>query len=540
MINIYLIRRSYRLYQPVITWVACGLCFGHGLVACADEQQPPSIFAGKKQISAAADTTTTPPRAPVARSSTPARHTTDYVMRLDVRPQAGQDLEEAYYHYLTRHQVHPKVLRAKVRQIVSQQGNAQRQHEVVALLRAALRSGQVQPWMYEALGLAMELSEMPGEEVERTLLSAADFTNNPTHLLYIAQYLERFGRYDRALQLLREVAVRAPEQTEAYRRGLELAARQEDDEALRWATLAILRRAWPAEQRGIQDRARRMALAMIEEMRQRGDSAAAQQFTDQLKAAMFRDVVIKATWVGQADLDLMVEEPGGTVCSYRAPRTTGGGVLVGDLNTSLERSAGEGFSETYVCPEGFSGTYRVLLRQVWGRIPTGKVSVSVWTHGGSPQQVLRARVIELNDDGAALLAFDLKDGRRTESLEAQQLANDLRGQLAVNRAVLAQQIDSLASSSAVGPQQTSSQGQSDFVIGGTPEANGRNVGFQPVIAVLPSGVTLSVNAVISADRRYVRITALPFFSNVRDVRQFNLIVGEFEGGADGDGGGVAP
>jgi hypothetical protein len=235
----------------------------------------------------------------------------------------------------------------------------------------------------------------------------------------------------------------------------------------------------------------------------------------------------------------MVEEPGGTVCSYRAPRTTAGGVLVGDLNTSLERSAGEGFSETYVCPEGFSGTYRVLLRQVWGRIPTGKVSVSVWTHSGSPQQQLYARVIELNEDGAALAAFDLKDGRRTASLEAQQLANDVRGQLAVNRAVLAQQIDSLASYSAVGQQQTSSQGQGDFVIGGTPVPKGRNVGFQPVIAVIPEGVTLSVNAVISADRRYVRITALPFFSNIRDVRQFNLIVGDLEGGADGGAAGGA-
>ncbi|NIL98376.1 MAG: hypothetical protein GTO53_10850, partial [Planctomycetales bacterium] len=372
MIHLDVVRRTSRQYVPVIAWAICGLLLGQPLVAAGAQPQAPTIFSRKTPP--AAEATHTPPTTAAGRSSKTAGQPTSYVTRLDVRTQPGQNLEEAYYLYLSKHQVHPKVLRSKVRQILNRQGDEQRHHEIVALLRAALRSGQVQPWMYEALALAMEMSQMPGEEVERTLLSAVDFTNNPSHLLYIAGYLERFGRYDRTLQLLREVTVRAPQQSEAYRRGLELAARQEDEEAIRWATLAIVRRAWPAEQRSIQDRARRMALAMIDQMQKRGESDAAAEFAGQLKAAMVRDVVVKASWVGEADLDLMVEEPGGSVCSFRSPRTTGGGVLVGDLNTSLERSAGEGYSESYVCPEAFSGTYRILLRQVWGRIPTGKVT----------------------------------------------------------------------------------------------------------------------------------------------------------------------
>ena len=36
-------------------------------------------------------------------------------------------------------------------------------------------------------------------------------------------------------------------------------------------------------------------------------------------------------------------------------------------------------------------------------------------------------------------------------------------------------------------------------------------GFRPVLTVLPSGSMCFTTAVISADRRYVRITPIPFF-----------------------------
>ncbi|MCH8921977.1 MAG: hypothetical protein IIA67_02375 [Planctomycetes bacterium] len=52
-------------------------------------------------------------------------------------------------------------------------------------------------------------------------------------------------------------------------------------------------------------------------------------------------------------------------------------------------------------------------------------------------------------------------------------------------------------------------------------ARGR-AGLQPVIAWLPEGASLGVGAVVSPDRRYVRITAAPFFSSVGPVRTFNF------------------
>jgi hypothetical protein len=50
----------------------------------------------------------------------------------------------------------------------------------------------------------------------------------------------------------------------------------------------------------------------------------------------------------------------------------------------------------------------------------------------------------------------------------------------------------------------------------------QGVGYQPVITVLPTGTSLTVTGVVSADRRYVRITPTPLFSGVGSVTTFNI------------------
>jgi hypothetical protein len=54
----------------------------------------------------------------------------------------------------------------------------------------------------------------------------------------------------------------------------------------------------------------------------------------------------------------------------------------------------------------------------------------------------------------------------------------------------------------------------------------RGVGYAPVITWLPEGTSLGASAVVSPDRRYVRITAQPFFSRVDRVDTFNFYTGE--------------
>jgi hypothetical protein len=55
---------------------------------------------------------------------------------------------------------------------------------------------------------------------------------------------------------------------------------------------------------------------------------------------------------------------------------------------------------------------------------------------------------------------------------------------------------------------------------------GRPVGYAPVITWLPEGASLGASAVVSPDRRYVRMTLQPFFSRVVGVDTFNFRTGE--------------
>jgi general secretion pathway protein D len=45
---------------------------------------------------------------------------------------------------------------------------------------------------------------------------------------------------------------------------------------------------------------------------------------------------------------------------------------------------------------------------------------------------------------------------------------------------------------------------------------------QPVITVLSEGTSLTVQAVVSPDRRFVRLTVVPFFSSIGDVQNFQF------------------
>jgi hypothetical protein len=73
-------------------------------------------------------------------------------------------------------------------------------------------------------------------------------------------------------------------------------------------------------------------------------------------------------------------------------------------------------------------------------------------------------------------------------------------------------------------------------------ARGGRPGYAPVITTLPSGASLGASAVVSPDRRYVRISAQPFFSQVNGFSTFNMATGEtrYYSLVPGQGGGIVP
>jgi hypothetical protein len=408
---------------------------------------------------------------------------------------------------------------------------------IIALIHAALRHGQPQSWMYESLGIAMELGDRPKHEIERAVMSAADFSTSADELMYIAQYLSRLGLERRAMLLYQQVAKLEPLRGEAYALGLRAAERAEDLAGVQWATVGILSQAWTTELAEIELTASRVARATLERLTSEGRIEERDAYLKALQEAVVRDCVVQVSWTGNADIDVSVEEPAGTVCSIAEPRTSGGGVRLGDA-FSPGGDASQGASEIYVCPKGFAGKYRVHIDRVWGDVAAGKVTVDVYTHLRSGQVQHERQQIELNDN-EAMVVFDLDRGRRNEPLQAAQLAGAVKRQQALSRAVLAQQI-----SSGSDPRVIPGGSASDFARRAALFGGRGAVGFQPIIQVLPEGTMMSVFGVVSADRRYVRVAVAPIFSTIGDVTTFTFAGqaepqdpnGDADGGAgDGDG-----
>jgi hypothetical protein len=212
------------------------------------------------------------------------------------------------------------------------------------------------------------------------------------------------------------------------------------------------------------------------------------------------------------------------------------------IGESLAKSKpSEGQSEMYVCPEGFSGQYRMLVKRVWGKVTAGKVTVDIYTNYNTDKQRHIREQIPLGDKDA-MVVFDVPNGRRQEALAEHQVANVAKVQMAVGQAVLAQQIDASANASdalqdyARAVRLAQRQGR------WLPPPRRGAVGYRPIIQTLPEGANMTATAVISADRRYVRITAVPFFSIIGEVNTFNFATGASAttdpGPAGGVGGGV--
>ena len=64
--------------------------------------------------------------------------------------------------------------------------------------------------------------------------------------------------------------------------------------------------------------------------------------------------------------------------------------------------------------------------------------------------------------------------------------------------------------------------QTPFVISVIPVVGEFAAAQQPVIVVLSEGTLLTIQAVVSDDRRYVRLTVVPFFSEIGDVQEFTF------------------
>lgn len=436
--------------------------------------------------------------------------------------------------------VDPGLIRDLVRDLM----DSKQPEQVVRVIETAVRNNQSQPWMYEALALAMQVAGHDQLDVERAVMSVVDFTDSRADMLIAAQYLIDNGMESRAIRLLQDIASDDDSTPEVFVLGLRASSRIGDLDGVRWATTGILSQAWPRHP----DVFRQAVLAAAElqqKLEEAGKTSELASYRSDLDEALRRDIVLELAWTGDADLDLMVEEPGGSVCSRQASHTEAGGILMGDQYPRNAATNGE-TREYYVLPRGFTGDYRALIRKVSGQLTGDRATVTIHGHYNSSRQMTETRQVSVDSKGTLVL-FNLVDGRRTESVDSSRLQRLAGEQLVISREALAQQMGTPVSGSALGDYLASRGGsRANGGLAGQPGAElqdgglvRRPVGYQPVITNIFEGTSMQVNHATTADRLYVLLSVSPFFSGVTQVTTFNVFGNAQNAtGAGGGGGGL--
>jgi hypothetical protein len=386
---------------------------------------------------------------------------------------------------------------------------------VIWLIQSALINGQSQPWMYEVLALTMQIQRRPQAEIDRVVLSLADFgTADFGTVMFSAAYLKRLGRNRAALDLYREASRRIPEQPEPYVLGLRAARELRDAEALAWAAEGTLKYAWTREWKGLHREAEGAFAESLQMMQQAGDAKQVAEWKVRSEEARRRDLVVRLLWTGEGDLDLLIEEPGGNVCSFENRDGAGGGVLVHDGYGPRA----ENCFEEYIATLAMRGEYRIRVRHAWGQVVGQRATLTIIRNLGTPQQTVDTRTITLGSE-EPVIRVAVEDGRREHprTVTTMSLVEPIAAAEAPARPV--------------GPVKGEAGRVAKDFVESRQEMDSRSVrrvgaiGFQPVIQTIPDGATFSASAVVSPDRRYVRMGVNPSFSNITDVFTFSFVTG---------------
>ena len=411
--------------------------------------------------------------------------------------------------------------RQDVQSLVQKLHRAKKHDHVIAILNAALATGQSQPWMYDVLALSMEIDKRPQEEIERVLLSRVDFTTTDVpNLLYSAAFIKRLGGKKQALHLYLQASRLDPTRPESYVLGMSLARELKDYDAIQWACVGALTHAWTKDRAKRHQDAEDAAAESEMELRKAGRTKEADALTAAVKEAQRRDLIVRLEWSGDADLDLSMESPLGTVCSVDNPLSKGGGVLVHDgYGPKTENCYDE-----IVYVAGASGDYRARIQYVQGDVVGRRCQLTIIRYHGTEKEIVRKLSVPI-DKPVRTVRLSLHNGRRKNLGPTPTAEQPTGARRRSRRSVMAQLFERM---------QRGTGGNTDRLRAG---AFGGGVGFAPIVAFIPEGVSLTAMAIVSADRRYVRLALAPMFNSIVDVATFSFLTGVSTGGGAQGGGG---
>jgi len=422
----------------------------------------------------------------------------------------NRNLKQAWRDFFKQN--HPES--SQVAQLVVRLHDAKRDKDVVAVLEAAILNGQSEAWMYEILASAMQVIGRPPADVERVLLSAVDFSAvDVPNMLLSAAYLNRYGMQSRALSMYRQATQLSPSHPDAYVQGLKLARETKDLDGLEWASAGILTQFWNQNHEDLHRQADDAVAEAEQLLKKLANPDRTAKFRATIADARQRDLVLKLTWTGNADLDLSVSEPLGTVCSRQNKFSRGGGVLVHDgYGPKIENA-----HELYVCPKAAPGEYKVTIQYVVGNVVGKQAKLTIIRHQGTPTETTESQVVTLAGR-ETVLRLGLKVGRRTD-LAAEVPIAYIPRPAPPDRYQVASSILQAGYTKADQAKQIERIRQRDVLF---QNLGGFQAAVQPVVRNVSEGVQMGAMAVVSADRRYVRLSLNPTFTAITDVFTFTF------------------
>jgi hypothetical protein len=378
-------------------------------------------------------------------------------------------------------------------------------------LKSALRQGVLaRPWMFEAIAVGLEATNGSGEEIEKALLSTVDLEpSNTQGYLAGAKVMAKHNRWKAAVDFCRRSAEQSAGLPQPYLQALEYAEKGKDAQAMHWAASHLLGRDWPLHQQTIHERAEAHVGRLLTDLEKENRAADIQLLKQTLQTSAQRDLVVKLTWQGDADLDLKVGEPCGSECSFLFRQTPGGGTVLADLTA-------ENHTETYRAAQAYAGEYKLTVNRVWGRPSGGKATLEIIRFKGTPQEHVERKTLELNRSQS--LTVNLETGRRTrlEDVTPVEAIRHLDGEPAGEQAKTGlQQLQALAN-----PVVVDDSGQIQLRLPRRDQANdllGNDAvdhegAFRAAVDPFFSNNQFAAQAVVSGDRRWVRLTFNPVFN----------------------------
>ncbi|MFY9254376.1 MAG: hypothetical protein WAO83_13060 [Fuerstiella sp.] len=278
-------------------------------------------------------------------------------------------------------------------------------------IKAAIRHDQAQVWMYDVLALELKLANRPQKEIDRVLLSRIDFAaGDESQLLLTAAYMSRFEAYEQAINICKEAVKLNPTLPDTWAMARRTADRWQDVDAIIWSRIGTMNNVWGDNYEALHQEAETELRDLEATLTAAGNTAAASKVKEALIQGKIRDLRIRVVWSGDADLDLSVTTPHGNVCSYKSRRTVDGGMLIRESDGGKTSAKAGRHTEEFVCVEAASGEYKVKVRNIAGRVITGKAIVEVVRHENSDRQQSQSASINVGARNAEL-TVSLTNGR---------------------------------------------------------------------------------------------------------------------------------